>query len=420
MSRALGLVLDGIPLARGRAGAGSGTPGGAGTPTAPTILTFVLEDPGTGFTVTWDDNSSDETGFEVRILYPNGVTSTFIVGPGIETLTHSITGGPQPGLYSAQVSAFNAVGYSAASGILTDSYDATAGDPPTAPTIGTLTINADGSFVLTWTDNSDDETSFLVMIEYPTPIPHPTSPLPGQTLSGEGFTAVANATSYSGQLLNAAGINQVGNYKGYVQALEGTTGWSQVAGPATDAVGAAGVIDTFNRANNAALGTTSDGSEVWTETAWSIAGNAAAIAVLASGINSAVLDLDTTTGRLKLIKGASPDPAQEVPIYVIGRYVDDANFVAMKVYHWTGAYSLVTVTAGVETEIDSGGPDSGAEYDLEIGPGNAIKGYLDDVEVLSAVSAVHAAADKWGMAVDGTADAGNPWSGTVNQIEFTP
>ncbi|MDD5530412.1 MAG: FlgD immunoglobulin-like domain containing protein [bacterium] len=121
-------------------------------PTAPTILSAVAGVCGAGITVTWTDNSSNETKF---IIYRNG-TGVGSANAGIASYIDNspafTTGGP----FSYQVCVTNACG-SNVSGVCTG----TAATTPLAPTIGTA-VGACNQVTVTWTDNANNETKFII------------------------------------------------------------------------------------------------------------------------------------------------------------------------------------------------------------------------------------------------------------------
>ncbi|MDD2890764.1 MAG: hypothetical protein PHE49_09045 [bacterium] len=122
----------------------------AAGPDAPTIGTATGACDA-GLTVTWTDNSGDETGF---IIYRNGSN----IGSAAANATNYVDNPPFTtiGPYTYKVWATNASG-SNASGVCTG----TASIDPTAPTSPTAT-GACSQVTVSWTDASDNETGFIV------------------------------------------------------------------------------------------------------------------------------------------------------------------------------------------------------------------------------------------------------------------
>ncbi|MEW6173209.1 MAG: fibronectin type III domain-containing protein [Bacillota bacterium] len=110
--------------------------------------------------LSWTDNSNDETGFIIEgkvmgsLLY-SGIET---VGPNVTTYTHT---GVFPGLtYYYRVKAINASGYSDHSNVATASI--TIPGPPAAPSNLVATAASSSAVNLSWTDNSGDETGFVI------------------------------------------------------------------------------------------------------------------------------------------------------------------------------------------------------------------------------------------------------------------
>ncbi|MDD2890762.1 MAG: FlgD immunoglobulin-like domain containing protein [bacterium] len=146
------------------------------TPTAPTIGT-ATGGCNAGLTVTWTDNSSDETRF---FIYRNNVNLANTVAGATMYLDNPpfTTAGP----YTYRVWASNACG-SNSSGVCTGTAQINA----IAPTIGTAT-GACNQITVTWTDNSTDEVRFVIY------------------RSGSNIgSAAANATNYVDASLTTAG-----------------------------------------------------------------------------------------------------------------------------------------------------------------------------------------------------------------------
>ena len=145
-------------------GNGRSSPSGAASvasgaaPAAPSGVTATAQG-STAALVAWSDNSSDETGFEVEYRAGSGPWQT--AARTTASVTRTAVAGLEPATaYEFRVSATNGNGSSAAAAapVLTM--------PPAAPTALTATRTGPTGVTLTWTDNSTDETSFV--IEYKT------------------------------------------------------------------------------------------------------------------------------------------------------------------------------------------------------------------------------------------------------------
>ena len=145
-------------------GNGRSSPSGAASvasgaaPAAPSGVTATAQGSTTAL-VAWSDNSSDETGFEIE--YRAGSGPWQMAARTTASVTRTAVAGLEPATaYEFRVSATNGNGSSAAAAapVLTM--------PPAAPTALTATRTGPTGVTLTWTDNSTDETSFV--IEYKT------------------------------------------------------------------------------------------------------------------------------------------------------------------------------------------------------------------------------------------------------------
>jgi hypothetical protein len=108
------------------------------------LLVPVLSLQGAQFTLSWTDNSTNETGFRIeRAIWTNGVQGAFseINTVGVNVQTYVDTGLPNSTTYSYRVRAYNSAGNSGYSNIATGTTP-----PPanTAPTITTI-VNQTGS-----------------------------------------------------------------------------------------------------------------------------------------------------------------------------------------------------------------------------------------------------------------------------------
>jgi len=129
-------------------------------PGAPTQLTVTALSQ-TSLKLDWNDNSSDETGFEIERTV-NGVgaaavSTNFSVDPNVTTFTD--TGLSPNSSYSYRVRAINIAGPSAWSSSVTGT---TLPNTPTAPSNLTVTVRSLSALALKWTDNSSTETGFKI------------------------------------------------------------------------------------------------------------------------------------------------------------------------------------------------------------------------------------------------------------------
>ncbi|MCX6081565.1 MAG: multicopper oxidase domain-containing protein [Chloroflexi bacterium] len=149
-------------------------------PVAPTSLTATAINPGQ-VNLTWTDNAANETNFRIERTSVTGgttSTSTFIVAANV-TVYNDLTTAPFT-TYAYQVIAFNAIGDSLPSNIATVT---TPDLIPAAPT-GLSAVQNGLQVNMAWTDNANNETSFVVE----------------RSINGAGFTTFAtipaNTVSY--------------------------------------------------------------------------------------------------------------------------------------------------------------------------------------------------------------------------------
>src|SRR5439155_19035542 len=115
---------------------------------------------GTQVNLTWTDNSTNETGFNVY-LSTDGVNYAFLATAGAGSSAYTWTGASPGASYSLEVTAVNAAGESAASNTATVTTPAA----PAAPSNLVATAAASGTQVnLNWADNSANEDGFKIEI----------------------------------------------------------------------------------------------------------------------------------------------------------------------------------------------------------------------------------------------------------------
>ena len=151
-------------VARYAVGSGGGGPP-LQPPAAPTNLVAVYVDGG-DVTLTWTDNSTNESGFEIERRSESSVFE--LLGTTGANATSAPDRQLQPSTtYTYRVRAFNAAGASAYTNERSITTAATQPPPPPpvvpeAPSGLVALPSADGTVHLSWLDNSDDETVFRV------------------------------------------------------------------------------------------------------------------------------------------------------------------------------------------------------------------------------------------------------------------
>ena len=189
-------------------------------PRPPTTLTATATS-STQINLTWTDNASDETGFELESS-TDGTSFTKITDLAANTTTYSHTGLNASTRYYYRVRAKNSAGASSYSNVA----DATTQAPPVTipqpPSALVASAASSSQINLTWTDNAKDETGFEVE----------------RSTDGTNFAKIAdvaaNATSYSN-----TGLNSSTKYYYRIRAKNsaGNSTYSNVA-EATTALGA--------------------------------------------------------------------------------------------------------------------------------------------------------------------------------------
>lgn len=171
-----------------QAGASSGT-APTPAPDAPTSLA-VLATSATTAMLSWSLPSQTVTGVKVERALSSSGPFTTVANLVISTSTYGDTGLTASTTYYYRVSVSNSSGVSPYSNIASV---ATAGYPPSAPTSLVATVTSSSQIDLSWTDNSSDETSFVVE---------------RATSSGGTYSTIAtlaaNSTSYSSTGLSAS------------------------------------------------------------------------------------------------------------------------------------------------------------------------------------------------------------------------
>ena len=113
----------------------------------------------TELTLSWTDDSSNETGFKIE-RSPNGVIFwTQIATVSANVITYSDTGLEPDTQYYYRIRAYNAAGNSDYSNI---DNGITLQSPPATPLDFDIVVISTSSVKLTWTDASTDETAFVI------------------------------------------------------------------------------------------------------------------------------------------------------------------------------------------------------------------------------------------------------------------
>src|SRR5205807_1277357 len=130
-------------------------------PAAPSGLTATAAS-SSQINLSWTDNSIDETGFKIERCQNTGCTNFAQVAQvGANVTTYGDTGLTASTTYGYQVRATNSSGDSAYSNTASATTQATQ-TVPAAPSNLTATAVSTSQINLSWTDNSDNETSFLI------------------------------------------------------------------------------------------------------------------------------------------------------------------------------------------------------------------------------------------------------------------
>lgn len=112
----------------------------------------------------WSDNSSNESGFKVQ-RSSDGVNFTEIASLGAGAASFNDTTVSARATYYYRVHAFNSIGGSAYSNVLSVTTPDVPSPPPAAPASVATANNADGSALVFWTDASSNEAGFEVRRE---------------------------------------------------------------------------------------------------------------------------------------------------------------------------------------------------------------------------------------------------------------
>jgi hypothetical protein len=168
--------------------------------------------------LTWSDNSSNETGFNVE-RSSDGISFTGIASTSANTVSYTDTGLTASTTYYYRVHAFNSGGYSAYTNTATTT---TLDTVPSAPSgLSASSSQTLPQIALSWTDNSSNETAFEVQ----------------RSTNGVNFSHIAttsvNATSFTN-----TGLNSLTTYTYKVRAYgsAGYSGFSNAASSTTSTI----------------------------------------------------------------------------------------------------------------------------------------------------------------------------------------
>ncbi len=195
-------------------------------PNAPSNLRGYVTS-GTALTLIWNDNSIDETNFEVAVTdngTANGtITLGFVAGTGTVFLNLSPTAGHT---YTFTVRAYittntNASAYSNTITIVTNDFN--------TPNIVAAENQTNGSVLVTWVDNAITEAGYF--LEYRT-LPSGTFTVAGST--GQNFTGF----TLSGLALGTSYEFRVRGFKGTAAIPTATTGYSSTVSVTTPSIAA--------------------------------------------------------------------------------------------------------------------------------------------------------------------------------------
>ena len=211
----LGIVASG-----GGSGGGGSDPTPATPPIAPSALVATATS-SSSINLSWTDNSSDESNFVVQRSTTSGSGFATIATLGANTTSYADTAGLSASTtYYYQVYATNGGSGSGFSNEAFSTTEIAPPPPPIAPTGLVATATSSSSINLTWTDNSSDESNFVVQ---------------RSTTSGSGFATIAtlgsNITSYADT--TGLSVSTTYYYQVYATNGVGSSGFSNEASATT-------------------------------------------------------------------------------------------------------------------------------------------------------------------------------------------
>ncbi|MGZ3690347.1 MAG: fibronectin type III domain-containing protein [Pseudobdellovibrio sp.] len=121
--------------------------------------------------LTWSDNSSDESGFKIERAVTGGGPLSGASGPGSFSVVGSVganvtsysdTGLIENTLYYYRITSYNSAGNSTYSAVMSIKTQPPPTTPPAAPSNLKATATAASLMTISWTDNSNNESSFYI------------------------------------------------------------------------------------------------------------------------------------------------------------------------------------------------------------------------------------------------------------------
>jgi hypothetical protein len=316
-----------IDLGADEFGTGSGT--GITIPSAPTALATTANS-SSQITLTWTDNSNNETGFQVERSLTSGSGFAPVTTTAANAVTFANTGLAASTTYYYRIRSTNTAGTSAYSATASASTQAAPITIPTAPSALAVTANSSSQITLTWADNSNNETGFQIE---------------RSLTNGSGFTPVtttaANAATFSNTGLAASTTYY---YRIRSTNTAGSSAYTTVANATTQSAGGGITItvdgNTADWAAIAAISTTGSGGV----TSLKACSDATYLYILVQGTTSTNYDLfinkdnNTATGIISTLW------VPEGSDYVLENGV-------LNLYNGTGANWSWTTTGVTQTGI---------------------------------------------------------------------
>jgi hypothetical protein len=216
-ARSMNMTADTVAAWRGSASSTEPAPIVPTVPATPTSL-LARSTSSSSVTVTWSDNSSNETGFKLE-RSADGVVYAEIATLGAGSTSYSNTGLAAKTNYWYRARAYNSAGNSAYSNV---SGVTTPDAPPAAPSSVAAANGGNGSATVSWVDASSNESGFEVRRES----------WDSRRSVWSSAVTVANVTSGFTSVVDVSGN---GTFRYSVRSLN-AGGASAYAGPATTTV----------------------------------------------------------------------------------------------------------------------------------------------------------------------------------------